>query len=149
MREHELTPPRGDKRPAKRLGRGHGSGKGGHTVGRGQKGQRSRSGVHIRPGFEGGQLPMVKRLPEQRGFRNPFRVEYQVVNLQSLDRFEADQAVTPESLHAAGLVRSLRLPVKVLAEGEIGRPLKVTAHKVSAAARQKIEAAGGTVATVA
>ncbi|MBF8299193.1 MAG: ribosomal protein [Dehalococcoidia bacterium] len=144
MRENEITPPKGQRRPAKRVGRGHGSGRG-ITSGKGQKGQNSRSGVTIRPGFEGGQLPIIKRLPEQRGFRNPFRVEYQVVNVQSLDRFDAGSTVTLEMLRDAGLVRTLKQPVKVLGEGEITKELHVVAHKISAAAKEKIIAAGGTV----
>jgi large subunit ribosomal protein L15 len=144
MREHEITPPPGQKKAAKRVGRGHGSGRG-ITSGKGQKGQKSRSGVTIRPGFEGGQLPMIKRLPHQRGFRNPFRVEYQVVNLAALDRFEAGAEVTAQALHEAGLVHSLRLPVKVLGEGEVTKALKVRVHRVSAGAREKLQAAGGTV----
>jgi large subunit ribosomal protein L15 len=100
--------------------------------------------VTIRPGFEGGQLPIIKRLPEQRGFRNPFRVPYQVVNLQALDKFESGAAVTAESLKAAGLIKSLRRPIKVLGLGEIGKALHVRVHKVSGSAKEKIAAAGGT-----
>lgn len=143
MREHELSRPKGLQTSAKRVGRGHGSGRG-TTAGHGTKGQKSRSGVTIRPGFEGGQLPIVKRLPEQRGFRNPFRVEFQVVNVESLDRFEAGATVDLAALYEAGLVKSNRKPVKVLGEGELTKAVHVTAHKFSAAATEKITAAGGT-----
>lgn len=143
MKENELTPPVGQRHRGKRVGRGHGSGRG-TTSGKGQKGQNSRSGVTIRPGFEGGQLPIIKRLPEQRGFRNPFRVDYQVVNLASLDRFEAGTDVTLDLLHRVGLVKSLKRPVKVLGDGDISKALTVRVHKISASARQKITAAGGT-----
>lgn len=143
MREHELTPPKGAKRQSKRLGRGLGSGKGTYA-GKGMKGQKSRSGVRMRPGFEGGQLPIIKRLPRQRGFRNFFRVEYQVVNLQALDRFEDGTEVDPMELLRAGLVRNLKTPVKILGEGEIGKSLKLKANKFSATARARIESAGGT-----
>ena len=143
MREHELTPPRGSKGKGKRLGRGLGSGKGAYS-GKGQKGQKSRSGVRIRPGFEGGQNPLVKSLPRQRGFYNRFRVEYQVVKLSSLDRLEESVEVNPLEMLQAGLVRTLKIPVKILGDGEIGRPLTVRANKFSASARKKIAAAGGT-----
>ena len=142
MREHELSRPKALQTSAKRVGRGHGSGRG-TTAGKGQKGQKSRSGVMIRPGFEGGQLPIIKRLPEQRGFRNPFRVEFQVVNVQSLDRFDAGAQIDLEALWAAGLVRSNRKPVKVLGEGDLTRALHIRAHRYSASAKEKIQAAGG------
>ena len=109
------------------------------------KGQQSRAGYSARHAFEGGQTPLVRRLPARRGFRNPFRVEYQPVNLSALAKLPADSEVTPESLREAGIVRSLRLPIKVLADGEISVALQVKAHRVSAPARAKIEAAGGSV----
>ena len=143
MREHELTRPDSYKSSAKRVGRGHGSGRG-TTAGKGTKGQKARSGVHIRPGFEGGQLPIIKRLPEQRGFRNPFKVAYQVVNVQSLDRFDAGATITFQMLYEAGLVKSLRYPVKVLGEGELTKGVHIMAHKFSSSAKEKIAAAGGT-----
>jgi large subunit ribosomal protein L15 len=102
----------------------------------------------MKPGFEGGQLPLIKRLPRKRGFTNIFRIEYSVVNLTRLNVFEPESEVDPEKLVAAGIVRSLRRPVKVLGEGNIDRPLSVKAHKFSAAARAKIEAAGGTAEEV-
>lgn len=140
MKLHDLTPAKGSKKDKKRVGRGPGSGLG-KTAGRGHKGQRSRSGYSRRPGFEGGQMPLVRRVPK-RGFTNIFRVEYAVVNLGDLAEMEGD--VTPESLAAAGRVRRGR-PVKVLGDGEIGRALTIKAHAFSASAREKIEAAGGTV----
>jgi len=144
MREHEITPPKGAKHPKKRIGRGYGSGKGQYS-GKGMKGQKARSGVHIRPGFEGGQNPIIKRLPRQRGFRNRFRVEYQIVNLQSLERFQEGAIVTPAELLRAGLVRNLKTPVKVLGQGDVGKALHLQANKFSTSARDKIAAAGGTV----
>ncbi len=146
MREHELKRPAISK-PAKRLGRGLGSGKGTYA-GKGMKGQKARSGVRIRPGFEGGQLPFVKRMPHQRGFRNPFRVEYQVVNVASLERFEDGAAVTPEVLLAKGLVSTLKMPVKILGNGELTKKLEVSANKFSGSAKEKIEAAKGTAEVI-
>jgi len=102
----------------------------------------------MRPGFEGGQLPLIQRLPRKRGFVNIFRTEYNVININRLNMFEAGSEVTPEGLLAAGLVKSLRHPVKILGEGEINHPLSVKAHKFSTAAKAKIEAAGGSVEEV-
>jgi len=129
------------------VGRGNGSGHGTYS-GRGCKGQKSRSGNKIRPGFEGGQLPLIKRLPRKRGFVNIFRQEYSIVNLNRLNVFESGSEVTPEDMVAAGMVKSLRHPIKILAVGEIAHPLMVKANKFSAAAKVKIEAAGGTVEEV-
>jgi large subunit ribosomal protein L15 len=98
----------------------------------------------MRPGFEGGQLPLIKRLPQKRGFTNIFRTEYSVVNINKLNMFESGSEVTPESLVASGVVKSLRHPIKILGEGDINHPLSVKANKFSAAAKAKIEAAGGT-----
>lgn len=144
MKLHELSPAKGSKKDRKRVGRGPGSGLG-KTAGRGHKGQRSRSGYSRRPGFEGGQMPLVRRVPK-RGFTNIFRVEFAVVNLQDLAEIAAETGneVTPESLADAGRVRRGR-PVKILGNGEIDRALTVKAHAFSASARQKIEGAGGTV----
>ncbi|RJQ36483.1 MAG: 50S ribosomal protein L15 [Dehalococcoidia bacterium] len=147
-RQDELRPAPGAVKNRKRVGRGDASGHGSFS-GRGQKGQKARSGGKMRPGFEGGQLPMIKRLPRKRGFTNIFRTEYQVVNIEELNVFEAESEVTPEALAGRRLVRSHRLPVKILAGGELEKPLSVTAHKFSAAAKSKIEAAGGKVAEVA
>lgn len=144
MREHEIAPAEGAQHRSRRVGRGHGSGRG-TTAGHGTKGQKSRSGVQIRPGFEGGQLPIIKRLPRQRGFRNYFRVEYQVVNVQALERFEGGSTVTAADLRSAGLIHDVHAPVKVLGQGDITRPLTVKANKFSSSAKEKIVAAGGTV----
>ncbi len=138
MKLHDLSPAPGSKRDRKRIGRGPGSGNG-KTAGRGHKGQRSRSGFSQRFGFEGGQMPLVRRVPK-RGFTNIFRVEYAVVNLSRLDGFEGD--VTPDALAEKGMVRKGR-PVKILGNGEVSGALKVSAHKFSKTAREKIEAAGG------
>ena len=143
MKLHDLSPAKGSKRPKKRIGRGPGSGHG-KTAGRGHKGQRSRSGFSQRAGFEGGQMPLVRRVPK-RGFTNIFRTEYQVVNVARLADLKGE--VTPESLVEQGLVRSGQ-PVKVLGNGEIATALKVKAHKFSATARAKIEAAGGSCEVV-
>ncbi|HEX9733270.1 MAG TPA: 50S ribosomal protein L15 [Thermoanaerobaculia bacterium] len=138
MKLHELSPAPGSVHKKKRLGRGPGSGTG-KTAGRGHKGQRSRSGYSQRPGFEGGQMPLIRRVPK-RGFTNVFRTEYSVVNVGQLAELEGE--VTPEVLLAKGLVRRGRR-VKVLGEGELKAALKVKAHRFSRAAREKIEAAGG------
>ena len=141
---HDLSPSGGSHRNRKRVGRGPGSGWG-KTAGRGENGQNSRSGGGVRPGFEGGQMPLARRIPK-RGFTNINRVEYQVVNVRDLDRFEGD--VTVDGLKAAGLVGSLRKPVKILGEGVIGKSLKVMAHAFTKSAQAKIEAAGGSVSIV-
>jgi len=142
MLQEKLSPPPGAKKARKRVGRGDGSGHGTYS-GRGSKGQKSRAGYKMRPGFEGGQLPLIKRLPEKRGFHNPFRTEYNTVKIGDLSIFEPESEVTPEKLVAAGIVKSLRQPIKILAGGEISHPLVVKANKFSAAAKAKIEAAGG------
>ena len=139
MRIHDLAPAPGSSRPRRRVGRGTG-GKGGKTAGRGTKGQKARTS--IKPGFEGGQLSLKQRVPKLKGFKNPFRVEYAVVNLDALAEFEGNE-VNPETLRAKGLVHKHGL-VKVLGRGELGRSLRVEAHAFSASARQAIEAAGGT-----
>ena len=147
MRQDELSPAPGSKKKRKRVGRGDGSGHGTYS-GRGCNGQKSRAGYRMRPGFEGGQLPIIKRLPRKRGFVNIFRKEYSIVNLNKLDVFESGSEVTPEKLVAAGVVKSLRNPIKILAEGNINYPLSIKANKFSTAAKAKIEAAGGTVEEV-
>lgn len=144
MQQHELRPPRGAKRQRKRIGRGNASGKGTYA-GKGLKGQKARAGSMPGPGFEGGQTPLIRRLPRRRGFHNPFRVTYTPVNLRDLARLPAESEVTPESLREAGVVRTLSRPIKVLGDGEVEAALTVRAHRVSAAARTKIESAGGTV----
>ncbi len=147
MRQNDLSPAPGAKKSRKRVGRGDGSGHGTYS-GRGIKGQKSRSGNRTKPGFEGGQLSLIKRLPRKRGFFNIFKTEYSVVNLSGLSKFESGSEVTPEKLLAVGLVKSLRHPVKILAGGDIKYPLLVKVHQFSAAAKVKIEAAGGTVEEV-
>jgi len=144
MKLHELQPMPGSKKSRKRVGRGTASGHG-KTAGRGTKGQRARSGGVKGPYFEGGQLPLVRRLPFKRGFVNIFRVEYTPVNLERLDVFEAGSEVTPETLTAAGLIKSAKELVVILGSGDVDRPLTVKAHRFSASARSKIESAGGTV----
>ena len=138
---HDLSPVPGSHRDRKRVGRGPGSGTG-KTAGRGQKGQKARSGGSVPAGFEGGQMPLHRRIPK-RGFHNRNRVEYQVVNVGDLAGLSGE--VTPETLRAAGLVGSLRKPVKILGNGELDVALQVTAHAFSASAKKKIEDAGGTV----
>jgi len=147
VRQDKLSPAPGSKRARKRVGRGNGSGHGTYS-GRGCKGQKSRSGFKMRPGFEGGQLPLIKRLPQKRGFVNIFRIEYSIVNVNRLNIFESGSEVTPEKLVTAGVVKSVRHPIKILAEGDINHPLLVKANKFSAAAKAKIEAAGGKVEEV-
>jgi large subunit ribosomal protein L15 len=144
MKLHDLKPAEGSNRKSKRIGRGHGSGKG-KTGGKGMMGQKARSGPGPYRTFEGGQNRLVKRMPFKRGFTNIFGIDYEVVNLEALADWPADTEVTPESLLAARKVRRKRLPVKILGDGEISTALTVKAHKFSASARQKIEAAGGSV----
>ncbi len=141
---HNLKPPKGAKHSKKRIGRGQGSGSG-VTAGRGEKGAKSRSGFKRKRGFEGGQMPLHRRVPK-RGFHNLFRREYAVVNLDVLaERFEAGTVVTPELLRERGLVAGAERPIKVLGRGDLGKALTVRAHKFSGKAAEKIEAAGGTV----
>jgi len=147
MRQDELSPAPGSRRSRKRVGRGDGSGHGTYS-GRGCKGQQCRSGYRTRPGFEGGQLPLTKRLPQKRGFVNIFRTEYSIINTNRLNIFASGSEVTPEKLVAAGVIKSLRHPIKVLAQGDINHPLLVKANKFSVAAKAKIEAAGGKVEEV-
>ncbi len=144
MQQNNLSPAPGSRKNRKRVGRGNGSGHGTYS-GRGIKGQKSRSGVQIQRGFEGGQLPLIKRLPRKRGFYNRNRIEYSPVNVGSLAIFEAGTEVDCEMLYQTGIVDSLTRPVKLLAEGEIKVALTVKANKYSEAAKAKIEAAGGKV----
>jgi large subunit ribosomal protein L15 len=145
MKIHDLVPPPGSRRQARRVGRGIG-GKGGKTAGRGTKGTGARGNVS--PRFEGGQTPIHRRTPKAKGFNNPFRVEYHVVNLDLLDSFDAGSEVSPDSLREHGLVAKQGL-VKVLARGELTKKLTVSAHGFSAAAVRAIEAAGGTATVIA
>jgi len=144
MKLHDLRPSEGAKKKRKRVGRGIAAGQG-KTAGRGTKGQRARSGHGIRPYFEGGQLPLVRRLPHKRGFTNIFRLEYQEVNVGRLNRFPAGAEVTPQVLVDEGIIKSLRKPVVVLGRGQLERPLTVKAHRFSASAKEKILAVGGQV----
>lgn len=145
MKTHDLTPPKGAKKKRKRVGRGDSSGYG-KTAGRGTKGQKARSGGNIPPYFEGGQLPLVRRLPRIRGFTNIFKTQFSVVNLDRLnERFEKGAEVTPSTLTERGLIKSPQELVKVLGRGDLEKPLAVKAHGFSDSARTKIEAAGGTV----
>ncbi len=145
MRLDQLKAPPGARRNRKRVGRGNGSGSGTYS-GRGMKGQKARAGGGVRRGFEGGQLPVIRRLPTQRGFTNIFKKEYSVVNLDSIaEKLPEETEVTPEVMKEARLIRGLSLPVKVLGRGEVDRAVTVLAHKFSTEARRKIEAAGGQV----
>ncbi|HED24908.1 MAG TPA: 50S ribosomal protein L15 [Firmicutes bacterium] len=141
MRLHDLRPPEGARKAAKRKGRGIGSGLG-KTAGRGQKGQKSRSGSGVRRGFEGGQMPYFQRLPK-RGFTNIYKQKWNIVNVEDLKTFEEGTVVTPELMKEAGLLGNMRDPLKVLGNGELDRKLEVHANHFSKQAREKIEAAGG------
>lgn len=143
MQQHELRQPKGATHKRKRIGRGDASGHGTYST-KGMKGQKARSGGGVRPGFEGGQLPLVRRMAYKRGFRNPFRVDYEEVNVGSLAQFPADTQVNAEALKAARLVRTGR-PVKVLGTGDISVALTVEAVSFSQSAKSKIEAAGGSI----
>jgi len=143
-----LKPPAGAMHAKKRVGRGQGSGQG-KTAGRGHKGAKSRSGFKFKRGFEGGQMPLHRRVPK-RGFHNPFRVEYDVVNLDTLgEHFDAGTVVTPDLLRQTGLVPGGATRIKVLARGEVGKQLTVHAHKFSGKAAEKIAAAGGSTEQLA
>lgn len=142
MEQHKLRPPVGAKHKRKRVGRGDGSGHGTYS-GRGCKGQKSRAGGGVRLGFEGGQLPLIKRLPRKRGFVNIFKAECSIVNVGELKVFSPNADVTPKELLEVGLIKSLKHPVKILGDGDVDRPLVVKANKFSAAAEKKIVAAGG------
>jgi len=143
----DLKPSEGSKKNKKRVGRGHGTGQGAQA-GRGHKGAQSRSGFKFKRGFEGGQMPLHRRIPK-RGFHNAFRVEYAVVNLDTLaERFEAGTVVTPELLRERGLVHGTSRQIKVLARGDIAKQLTVRAHKFSGKAAEKIAAAGGAAEVV-
>lgn len=144
MKQHELQPAPGSRRDSVRSGRGISAGRG-KTGGRGTKGQASRSGGTKRPYFEGGQLPLVRRLPHLAGFTNIWRVEYVEVNVERLNIFEAGTEITPELMVANRLIKSVTRPIKVLGNGQIKVALTVKAHKFSASAREKILAAGGSV----
>lgn len=142
MKQSEVRPCVGSRRKAKRVGRGDGSNRGTYS-GRGYKGQKSRSGGGVRLGFEGGQLPLIKRLPRKRGFTNVFKTRYDVVNVGKLNVFAAGSEVNARGLFEARLVKSVSRPIKILGTGDIDRTLVVKANRFSAAAERKIAAAGG------
>jgi large subunit ribosomal protein L15 len=146
MKLHELKPAEGSRQERKRLGRGIGSGQG-KTAGKGHKGQNARSGGGVRLGFEGGQTPLYRRLPK-RGFTNFSRKEYAIVNLDTLNRFEDGTEVTPELLIETGVVSNEKAGIKILAKGNVEKKLTVKAHKFSSAAKEAIEAAGGTTEVI-
>jgi large subunit ribosomal protein L15 len=146
MKINELSPPGGSRSNKKRVGRGPGSGHG-KTSCRGHKGQRSRSGGGPRPGFEGGQMPLQRRLPK-RGFTNIFKKQYAVININDLNRFAPDSSLDVEVLKEAGLFKKVRDGVKLLGNGEISHPVVIKVHKVSRTAQEKIEAAGGKVVVI-
>jgi large subunit ribosomal protein L15 len=143
MMQHQVAPPKGARRNRKRIGRGDAAGQG-STAGRGMKGQKSRSGGGPRVGFEGGQLPIIKGLPMRRGFTNIFKTYYTLVNLDTLERFEAGEEVTPAILAERGYIRNLNRPVKVVGGGELTKSLRVVVDKFTRTAREAIEAAKGT-----
>ena len=146
MKINELSPAEGSRKKRKRVGRGPGSGHG-KTCCRGHKGQRSRSGGGVRPGFEGGQMPLHRRLPK-RGFTNIFRKEYNILNVEDLNRFEPNALLDAEAFKQAGLIKKMMDGIKLLGTGEITRPVVVRIQKVSKTAKEKVEAAGGKVELV-
>ncbi len=143
MRLNDLSPAKGSKRNSKRVGRGPGSGRG-KTSGRGHKGQKARAGASIRPGFEGGQMPLQRRLPK-RGFTNLFRKEYELINVGDLDRCEPDSVLDLEALIKMGFSKGSKSGIKLLGDGEISHPIVIKVHRASKEAKRKIEAAGGKV----
>lgn len=146
MKLHELRPAEGSTKNKKRIGRGTATGQG-KSAGKGQKGQKSRTGGGVRVGFEGGQMPLYRRLPKV-GFTNIFRKEFAVVNLEDLDVFENGAVVNPDTLKQAGLIKDMKSGVKVLGTGEITKSLTIQAHKFSKSAEEKIAAAGGKVEVI-
>ncbi len=146
MRIHDLSPLKGAKSKGKRVGRGLGSGHG-KTSCRGHKGQKARSGGRVPPGFEGGQMPLQRRVPK-RGFTNIFKKQYALIHVGDLERFSPDTELDSEALRNAGLVKSLKDAVKLLGDGEISHPVTVRVSKASKSARDKIEAAGGKIEIV-
>jgi len=147
MRLNDLHPAPGSTHARKRLGRGTGSGHGGTST-RGVKGQKARTSGGVRPGFEGGQTPLYRRLPQRRGFRNVNRKEYAIVNLDDLERFEAGTEVTPDLLVESGIVKKMMCGIKLLGDGELTKALTVRVHKFSKSAEEKVRAAGGTAEVI-
>lgn len=146
LRLHDLAPAPGSRKTEKRVGRGPGSGRG-TTAGKGHKGQKSRAGAKISPWFEGGQMPLIRRIPK-RGFKNIFRKEYAIVNVRDLNRFSPHSEIGPEELKQLGLVKKVKDGIKLLGEGELNHPLTVRVHKASEAAVEKVRQAGGEVAII-
>jgi large subunit ribosomal protein L15 len=146
MNLHDLTPAKGAKKKRKRIGRGPGSGHG-KTATKGHKGIKARSGGGKRPGFEGGQMPLIRRLPKF-GFTNPDRTEYSIVNIKSFEQWTGTDMVTPQAMVDAGLVKRKKLPIKILGNGELKKSLVIQAHKFSKSAEAKIQAAGGRVEVI-
>jgi large subunit ribosomal protein L15 len=146
MNLHDLRPAEGSTRRRKRIGRGPGSGHG-KTATKGHKGLLARSGGGKRPGFEGGQMPLIRRLPKF-GFSNPFRTQYAIVNVKSFENWRGGDTITPQAMVEAGLVKRSRLPIKILGSGELKKPFIVHAHKFSKSAEAKIQAAGGRVEVI-
>tara|TARA_Y100001968_G_scaffold89168_1_gene80215 strand:+ start:475 stop:924 length:450 start_codon:yes stop_codon:yes gene_type:complete len=145
MQQHSLKSPQGSKKNRKRVGRGDSSGSGSYS-GKGMKGQKSRSGGGVRPGFEGGQLPLIKKLSALRGFNNIFRREFIPINLNTISKlYEKDDEISPETLVEKNVLKDTKSPIKILGDGEINFSVKVTAHKFSRSAKDKIIAAGGTI----
>lgn len=144
MHLHDIRPPKGATRPRTRIGRGHGSGKV-KTGGKGTKGQNARAGGGVPPYFEGGQLPLIRKLPYRRGFRNPFRKEFRTVNIKDLAEFGDGATIGPDELETRGVLRGERGPIKILGDGDLTVKLVVRAHRFTRGAREKIQAAGGTV----
>ncbi|MCD6358870.1 MAG: 50S ribosomal protein L15 [Dehalococcoidia bacterium] len=147
MRQNDIAPGSGAKHSRKRVGRGNASGHGTYS-GRGLKGQKSRSGGGVRVGFEGGQLPLIKRLPYKRGFTNIFKVEYNIINVSQLNVFPSGAEVTAKTLLEKGLLKSLRKPIKILGKGKLDRALRIRVNKLSVSARDKVEKAGGEIMEV-
>ena len=146
--EHLLAPSKGARKNRKRIGRGDAAGQG-STAGRGNKGQKSRSGGGPPVWFEGGQLPLIKGLPMKRGFHNRFKTYYSLIKVETLESFDAGDRITPELLLEKGYLRNLNLPVKIVGDGEINKPVTVVAAKFTQSARAKIEAAKGTAEEIA
>src|SRR6476646_3035986 len=140
----DLHPAKGANKDRKRVGRGHGSGHG-KTAGKGTKGQKARTGGNVPPNFQGGQTPIQQQLPYKRGFTNIWKTRYNLVNIEQLNGLDANTEITPTSLVDLGILRDADKPLKILGDGELSNALTITAHKVSEGARQKIEAAGGSV----
>ena len=146
MRLNDLAPEKGQRKNRKRVGRGVASGTG-KTAGRGSKGQNSRSGGGVRPGYEGGQMPIHRRLPK-RGFKNHFKKVFAIVNVQDLNRFDADSVIDEVAFIKSGLVKGDRDGIKILGNGDVQVPVTVRINKISESARQKIEAAGGKIEVI-